>query len=74
MKAYSKAISGAMAAALLAKLFFFGVISAILASSGTDLSMPEAYVKSPWAGIAAIVMYVALCAYLILHSMSAKKE
>ena len=50
------------------------IISAILASTGTDLSMPEAYVKSPWAGIAAIVMYVALCAYLILHSMSVKKE
>ena len=63
-----------LASGLLAGAAIFGVISAILASTGTDLSMPEAYVKSPWAGIAAIVMYVALCAYLILHSMSVKKE
>ena len=63
-----------LASGLLAGAAIFGVISAILASTGTDLSMPEAYVKSPWAGIAAIVMYVALCGYLILHSMSAKKE
>ncbi len=63
-----------LASGLLAGAAIFGVISAILASTGTDLSMPAAYVESPWAGIAAIVMYVALCAYLILHSMSAKKE
>ena len=63
-----------LASGLLAGAAIFGVISAILASTGVNLSMPECYVSSPWAGIAAIVMYVALCAYLVLHSMSAKKE
>ena len=63
-----------LASGLLAGAAIFGVISAILASAGVNLSMPECYVKSPWAGIAAIVMYVALCGYLIVHSMSAKKE
>ncbi|MBO4482025.1 MAG: oligopeptide transporter, OPT family [Bacteroidales bacterium] len=65
-----------LASGLLAGAAIFGVISAILASTGVDkyLSMPEKYVQSPWAGICAIVMYVALCAYLILHSMSVKKE
>lgn len=63
-----------LASGLLAGAAIFGVISAILASTGVNLSMPAAYVNSPWSGICAIVMYVALCAYLILHSLSAKKE
>ena len=63
-----------LASGLLAGAAIFGVISAILASTGVNLSMPDSYINSPYAGICAIVMYVALCAYLILHSMSAKKE
>ena len=63
-----------LASGLLAGAAIFGVISAILASTGANLSMPESYLASPWAGICATVMYVALCTYLILHSMKCDKK
>ena len=63
-----------LASGLLAGAAIFGVISAILASTGANLSMPQAYLESPWSGICAIVMYVALCAYLTLHSMKCEKK
>ena len=61
-----------LASGLLAGAAIMGVISAILKFAGVNLSTTQAYQNSPWFSIIAIVMYVALCAYLILHTL--KKE
>ncbi|MBO4646008.1 MAG: oligopeptide transporter, OPT family [Bacteroidales bacterium] len=63
-----------LASGLLAGAAIFGVLSAILASAKLELNLPKSYTDSSWPGICAIVMYVALCAYLILHSMNVKKQ
>ena len=61
-----------LASGLLAGAAIMGVVSAILKFAGVDIATTEAYANSPWPGILAIVAYVALCAYLILHTL--KKE
>ena len=61
-----------LASGLLAGAAIMGVVSAILKFAGVDIATTEAYANSPWPGILAIVAYVALCAYLILHAL--KKE
>jgi uncharacterized oligopeptide transporter (OPT) family protein len=61
-----------LASGLLAGAAIMGVISAILKFAGVNLATTQAYQNSPWFSIIAIVMYVALCAYLILHTL--KKE
>ena len=61
-----------LASGLLAGAAIMGVVSAILKFAGVDIATTEAYANSPWPGILAIVAYVALCVYLILHAL--KKE
>lgn len=63
-----------LASGILAGAAIMGVVSAILKFTGVELSMPEAYTNSALYNILAIVMYIALCVYLILHSMKTEKE
>lgn len=62
-----------LASGLLAGAAIMGVISAILKFAGVDIAMPESYASSCVPSILAIVMYIALCVYLILHSMKTEK-
>lgn len=62
-----------LASGLLAGAAIMGVISAILKFAGVDLTMPESYTSSWIPSVLAIVMYIALCVYLILHSMKTEK-
>lgn len=62
-----------LASGLLAGAAIMGVVSAILKFAGVSLSTTKAYQASPVYSILAIVMYVALCAYLIIHSLSKEK-
>ena len=61
-----------LASGLLAGAAIMGVISAILRYAGVELSLPETWLNSTGYDILAIVMYVVLCAYLIIHSMKVK--
>ncbi|MBP5558122.1 MAG: oligopeptide transporter, OPT family [Bacteroidales bacterium] len=63
-----------LASGLLAGAAIMGVVSAILKFAGVDIATTQAYANSPWPGILAIVAYVALCVYLILHSLQREKE
>ncbi|MBP5711091.1 MAG: oligopeptide transporter, OPT family [Bacteroidales bacterium] len=61
-----------LASGLLAGAAIMGVISAILKYAGVELSMPESWIGSTGYNILAIVMFVLLSAYLIIHSMQVK--
>ncbi|MCQ2284178.1 MAG: oligopeptide transporter, OPT family [Bacteroidales bacterium] len=63
-----------LASGLLAGAAIMGVVSAILKFAEVKIAMPESYTNSAFYNILAIVMYVALCAYLILHSLKSEKE
>jgi len=63
-----------LASGLLAGGAIMGVVSAILKYAGVNLAMNENYVGSPLFNVLSIVMFLALATYLVLHSMSAKKE
>lgn len=63
-----------LASGLLAGGAIMGVISAILKYAGADISMSGTYCQSSTYSIMAIVMYVALCAYLIIHSCKTEKN
>ena len=63
-----------LASGLLAGAAIMGVVSAILKFSGVEISTTKAYQGSSWFGVVAIVMYVALCTYLILHSLKREKK
>ncbi|MCQ2263396.1 MAG: oligopeptide transporter, OPT family [Bacteroidales bacterium] len=58
-----------LASGLLAGAAIFGVISAILKFAGADLAVTECYASHWVHDVLAIVAFVALCTYLILHSM-----
>lgn len=63
-----------LASGILAGAAIMGVVSAILKFTGVDIAMPETYTNSAFFNILAIVMYVALCVYLILHSLQVEKK
>lgn len=63
-----------LASGILAGAAIMGVVSAILKFTGVDIAMPESYTNSAFFNILAIVMYVALCVYLILHSLQVEKK
>ncbi|MCQ2285873.1 MAG: oligopeptide transporter, OPT family [Bacteroidales bacterium] len=63
-----------LASGLLAGAAIMGVISAILKYAGVDLTMPDTWIGSIGYKILAVVMFSALCTYLILHSMKVKSE
>lgn len=63
-----------LASGLLAGAAIMGVVSAILKFSGVNTQIvPENYLNSNLFNIISIVMFVALCSYLIIHSMKTKK-
>ncbi len=61
-----------LASGLLAGAAIMGVISAILKYAGLELSLPETWLNSTGYDLLAIIMYIVLCAYLIIHSMKVK--
>lgn len=65
-----------LASGLLAGAAIFGVISAILRYAGVTekIAMPESYIGTTPFNVLAVVMFVALCIYLIAHSMSGAKS
>ncbi|MEG2071358.1 MAG: oligopeptide transporter, OPT family, partial [Bacteroidales bacterium] len=63
-----------LASGLLAGGAIMGVVSAILKYGGVELGMPASYVGSSFFNILAIVMFVGLCIYLIVHSLNTKKS
>lgn len=63
-----------LASGILAGAAIMGVVSAILKFAGVEISMPESYTNSAFYNILAIIMYIALCVYLILHSLKTEKE
>ena len=63
-----------LASGLLAGGAIMGVVSAILKYANVELAMPKAYQEASIFNIMAIVMFVGLCVYLIIHSLQAKKE
>ncbi len=65
-----------LASGLLAGAAIFGVISAILRYAGVTekIAMPESYIDTTPFNVLAVVMFVALCCYLIAHSMSGAKS
>ncbi|MCQ2279994.1 MAG: oligopeptide transporter, OPT family [Bacteroidales bacterium] len=63
-----------LASGLLAGAAIMGVVSAILKFADVEIATTKAYQASPAYSILAIVMYVALCAYLIWHSMKTEKK
>lgn len=62
-----------LASGMLAGGAIMGVISAIMKYCGVDIVMPTEYLQGSVYNILAIVMYAALCVYLVLHSFSNKK-
>lgn len=62
-----------LASGLLAGAAIMGVVSAIIKFCGADLAMPQSYLESPIYKIMAIVMFVALCGYLIWHTLKREK-
>lgn len=62
-----------LASGLLAGGAIMGVVSAIMKYAGADVAMPQEYLGTSVYNILAIVMYAALCIYLVVHSLSAKK-
>ena len=65
-----------LASGLLAGAAIFGVISAILRYAGVSekIAMPESYIGTTPFNVLAVVMFIALCCYLIVHSMSGAKN
>lgn len=65
-----------LASGLLAGAAIFGVISAILRYAGVTekIAMPESYIGTTPFNVLAVVMFIALCIYLIAHSMSGSKS
>lgn len=62
-----------LASGLLAGGAIMGVISAILKYCGVEPTFMANYIGSPMFNIFAIVMFVGLCVYLVLHSLNVKK-
>ena len=62
-----------LASGLLAGGAIMGVISAILKYCGVEPTFMANYIGSPMFNILAIVMFVGLCLYLVLHSLNVKK-
>ena len=50
-----------------------GVLSAILKYCGVEPTFMTNYIGTPMFNIFAIVMFVGLCMYLVLHSMNVKR-
>jgi len=63
-----------LASGMLAGGAIMGVVSAIMKYAGADVAMPTDYIGSSAYNILAIVMYAAICVYLVVHSMSKKTE
>lgn len=63
-----------LASGLLAGGAIMGVVSAILKYAGVEMSTTVAYQHSAAYGILAIVMFIILCVYLVLHSMKVTDE
>lgn len=63
-----------LASGLLAGGAIMGVISAILKYAGVQLSTTQAFQKSDFFSILAVVAYIGLIIYLIIHSLKVKKE
>ena len=63
-----------LASGLLAGGAIMGIISAILKYAGVEPTFMVNYLGSPLYNILAIVMFVALCCYLVFHALSAKKS
>lgn len=63
-----------LASGLMAGGAIMGVLSAILKYANVPLSMNEFYLNSSFFNILAVVMYIGICIYLILHSLKAKSE
>lgn len=63
-----------LASGLLAGAAIMGVVSAILKFADVEIATTKAYQASPAYSILAIVMYLALCAYLIWHTMKTEKK
>jgi len=61
-----------IASGLLAGGAIFGVISAILKYAGATATVPANYIESMPYHALAIVMFVGLCTYLVLHSKTKK--
>ena len=62
-----------LASGLLAGGAIMGVISAILKYCGVEPTFMTNYIGTPAFNILAIVMFVGLCVYLVLHSLNVKK-
>ena len=62
-----------LASGLLAGGAIMGIISAILKYAGVEPTFMANYIGTPTYNILAIVMFVALCCYLVFHALSAKK-
>jgi hypothetical protein len=63
-----------LASGLLAGGAIMGVISAILKYAGVHLSTSQAFQQSDLFSIIAVVAYIGLIIYLIIHSLKVKKE
>lgn len=63
-----------LASGLLAGGAIMGVISAILKYAGVQLSTTQAFQKSDFFSVLAVVAYIGLIIYLIIHSLKVKKE
>ncbi|MCR4966025.1 MAG: oligopeptide transporter, OPT family [Bacteroidales bacterium] len=63
-----------LASGLLAGGAIMGIVSAILKYAGVEPTFMNNYIGTPTFNILAIVMFVALCCYLVFHSLSAKKN
>jgi putative OPT family oligopeptide transporter len=61
-----------IASGLLAGGAIFGVFSAILKYAGAAYTMSKCYIESMTFNVLAVVMFVGLCTYLILHSKTKK--
>lgn len=63
-----------LASGLLAGGAIMGVVSAILKNLGIDVATTEAYANSAAFNYLAIAAFAALCIYLVMHSISDKKQ
>ena len=63
-----------LASGLLAGGAIMGIISAILKYAGVEPTFMANHIGTPAYNILAIVMFVALCCYLVFHALSAKKN
>ena len=62
-----------LASGLLAGGAIMGVLSAILKYCGVEPTFMANYIGTPAFNILAIVMFVALCVYLVMHAMNVKR-